>query len=252
MAKRRKRRIPVPRPVERGLDTALDAALAIQRPVVLAYLERVRRRHPDMTPADVVKQLERAYLGAVIGIGGASGAAAAVPGVGTAAALATGAAEITAFVSASAMYVLALAELHGLPVSDPQVRRALVLSVLVGEEGTVAALEAGAVRTPRWAEVLARPAGPGKDGKERISAINARLARLLLHRMGARQGALLFGRALPLGIGAAVGAGGNAALARGAIATARRAFGPPPAQLPPRVVDAQVQLREPAGGRRPA
>jgi len=251
-AQRRRRRLPVPRPVERGLDAALDTALTIQRPVVLAYLDRVQRRHPGRTPADVVRQLERGYLTAVIGIGGASGAAAAVPGVGTAAALATGAAEITAFVTASAMFVLALAELHGLPVSDPEVRRALVLSVLVGEEGTVVALQNGAARTPRWAEVLARPAGPGKDGKERIGGINAHLAKLLLHRMGTRQGALLFGRALPLGIGAAVGAGGNAALARGAIAAARRAFGPPPDRFPPRVVDAPVQLREPAAGRRPA
>jgi hypothetical protein len=210
-----------------------------------------------MTPAELVRQLERRYLAAVIGIGGASGAAAAVPGAGTATAVATGAAEITAFVSASAMFVLALAELHGLPVSDPEVRRALVLSVLVGEEGTVAALESGAARAPRWAEVLARPVGSGKDGahesrKERIGGINARLGKLLLHRVGARQGALLFGRALPLGIGAAVVAGGNAALARGAIATARRAFGPPPDRFPPRVVDAPAPVREPAGGRRPA
>ena len=253
MAKRRKHRprIPVPRPVERGLDAALDGALAIQRPVVLAYLDRVRRRHPALTPADVVRQLERRYLAAVVGIGGASGAAAAVPGVGTAAAVATGAAEITAFVSASAMFVLALAELHGLPVSDPEVRRALVLSVLVGEEGAVAALETGAARTPRWAEVLARPAGAGQDGKERIGGINARLGQLLLRRMGTRQGALLLGRALPLGIGAAVGAGGNAALARGAIATARRAFGPPPLRFPPRVVDAPVRVRAAATGSRP-
>src|SRR3954447_4690898 len=102
-----KRRIPVPAPVERVLDSALDKALSIQRPAILKYLEHVRRQ--DMTPAEVQRQLERRYLAAVVGIGGASGAAAAVPGTGTAASLAAGAAEITAFVSATAMYVLALA-----------------------------------------------------------------------------------------------------------------------------------------------
>jgi len=56
-------------------------------------------------------------------------------------------------------------------------------------------------------------------------------------RFGARQGALLVGRALPLGIGAGIGAAGNAALARGAISTARRAFGPPPDLFPARVID---------------
>src|SRR5258708_4410011 len=107
MADTPKRRVPVPASVEHALDTALDKALTIQRPMVQSYLARVRRKNPDLPPAQLVEQLERRYLAAVVGIGGASGAAAAVPGVGTAAAIASGAAEITAFVSASAMFVLA-------------------------------------------------------------------------------------------------------------------------------------------------
>jgi hypothetical protein len=229
-AKRAARRIPVPASLERVLDSALDKALAVQRPVVLRYLDLLRRR--EMTPAEVQRQLERRYLAAVVGIGGASGAAAAVPGAGTAAAVATGAAEITAFVSATAMYVLALAELHALPVSDPEVRRALVVSVMVGEGGQ-AVLQGAGVAEKHWAQVFAR-ATP----REKVAGVNPHLARLLISRFGARQGALLLGRALPLGIGAAIGAGGNAALARAAIATARKAFGPPPTRFPPRVVDA--------------
>jgi hypothetical protein len=212
------------------LDAALDRALTIQRPVVLAYLDRVRRR-PGLTPGEVVQQLERSYLAAAVAIGGASGAAAAAPGVGTAAAVAAGAAEITAFVSATAMYVLALAELHALPVSDPEVRRALVMSVLVGETG-VPALAGAAGSEARWAMIIAR-----STPRDRITGLNAHLSRLLIRRVGPRQGILLFGRALPLGIGAAIGAGGNAALARTAIAVARKAFGPPPASFPPRVID---------------
>ncbi len=231
MAKPPKRRVPVPASVERALDAALDKALTIQRPMVQSYLERVRRKNPDRSPAELVELLERRYLAAVVGIGGASGAAAAVPGAGTAAVLASGAAEITAFVSASAMFVLALAELHGIPVSDPEVRRALVVSVLVGE-GAVPAIDAAAHGAAHWADVLAR-ATP----REKIAGINSHLSRLLLRRLGTRQGALLFGRALPLGIGAAIGAGGNAALARSAIATARKAFGPAPDRLPARVID---------------
>ena len=100
----RKRRIPVPPPVERALDTALDRALAVQRPVVLAYLDRVRAGKPHATPAEVVELLERRYVAAVIGIGAASGGVAAVPGVGTATSVAAGAAEITAY-TATAMEV---------------------------------------------------------------------------------------------------------------------------------------------------
>ena len=79
------RRVPAPPAVERMLDVALDKALTVQRPAVQAYLERVRHKNPDMTPAEVVRQLEHRYLAAVVGIGGASGAAAVLPGAGTAA-----------------------------------------------------------------------------------------------------------------------------------------------------------------------
>ena len=227
----RRRRIPVPESLERTLDGALDKALTIQRPLVLGYLERVRARRPDLSPAMVIAQLERRYLTTVAGIGAASGGAAAVPGVGTATSIAAGAAEITAFVSATAMYVLALAELHGVPVSDPEVRRALVLGVLVGSGGE-SAIESGELATKHWAKVINRP-----DGKGRLGGINSRLGHLLVSRFGARQGALLIGRALPMGIGAGVGAVGNLALARAAISAARRAFGPAPATFPARVVD---------------
>jgi hypothetical protein len=231
MAKSDKRLVPVPPGVERALDAALDKALEVQRPVVQNHIDRMRHRRPGMTPAQLVVALERRYLAAVVGIGGASGAAAAVPGVGTMATIATGAAEITGFVSASAMYVLALAELHGIPVSDPDVRRALVVSVLVGDGG-VAALQGIAAGEAHWAQVLAR-----STPKEKIAGVNSYLGRLLLRRLGTRQGALLLGRALPLGVGAAIGAGGNAALARAAISSARKAFGPAPAKFPPRVID---------------
>jgi len=222
----------VPTSVERALDAALDKAIAIQRPVVVAYLERVRAKRPDASPAQVIEQLERRYLGAVVGIGGASGAAAALPGVGTGAAVATGAVEIAGFVSATAMYVLAVAEVHGIPVSDPEFRRALVLAVLLGE-GATAALEGTASQAPHWAQVIGRA-----TSKEKVAGVNAKLAKLVLTRFGAKQGALLVGRALPLGIGAGIGAVGNAALARGAIASGRRAFGPAPLTMAPRVIDA--------------
>jgi hypothetical protein len=227
-----KRRIPVPRRAERLLDAALDRAMAIERPLVLAYLDRLRAKNPHASPAEIVTMLEKHYRTAATAIGAASGGTAAVPGIGTATSIATGGAEIAAFVSATAMYVLALAELHQVPVSDPEVRRALVLGTLVGTAGerAIADVQKGG---STWAHVLNRP-----DQKGRIHGVNSRLARLLLTRFGARQGALLFGRALPMGVGAGIGAAGNAALAKGAITAARRAFGSAPERFPPRIVDA--------------
>jgi hypothetical protein len=213
------------------LDVALDKALLVERPAVLAYLNRVQSRNPRVSPDRVVRQLERRYLAAVTGIGAAAGAAAVLPGAGTGTSLASGAAEVTGFISATATFVLALAELHSLPVSDPEVRRALVVAVLVG--GTAeTVLDVGEAGGSHWARVLA--ARGSRDG---LRGLDEHLARLLLARFGTRQGALLVARALPLGVGAGIGAIGNAAIARAAIVTAREAFGPPPERLPPRVID---------------
>jgi hypothetical protein len=235
-----RRTVHVPGSVERALDVALDKALAIQRPAVLAYLDRARARRAGATPAQLIGQLERRYRVAVVGIGAACGGVAAVQGVGTASSIAAGAAEITAFVSATALYVLAVAEIHGVPVSDPEVRRALVLAALVGE-GAVTAIGAATDDGAHWAHVIGR-----SSSREKIMGMNGRLAHLLVTRFGARQSALLLGRALPMGIGAGIGAAGNAALARSAIRAAGRAFGPAPRIFAPRIVDvspARPELR---------
>ncbi len=233
MAKRRA--VALPGFVEDALDAALDKALHVQRPVVVAYLDRVRARRRDAGPADVIRLLERRYLAAVTAVGAASGGAAAVPGAGTGASLASAALEISAFTEATALFALAMAEVHDLRIDDPQVRRALVLAVLLGDTGVEVAEIAAADAGSRWAQVVARRAP-----EETIRRVNHALSRHFMTRFGSKQGALALGRALPLGIGAGIGAAGNVALGRGAISAARRMFGPPPKSLPPRVIDAEV------------
>ena len=229
------RPVPLPGYVEGMLDSALDKALRVQRPVITAYLNRVRERRPEATPADVVRSLERRYLAAVTAIGVASGGVAAVPGTGTGASLATVALEVSAFVEATALFALAMAEVHDLRIDDPEIRRAFVQAILLGEAGTEAAEIAAAHAGSRWGQILARRSPDGS-----IKRINHTLKRHLFARFGTKHGALALGRALPLGIGAGIGAAGNAALGRGAISTARRMFGPPPDRLPPRIIDGKA------------
>lgn len=225
-------RLPVPAQLERALDVALERALTTQRRPVIAYVRRLRRR---LSPEQAVARLDRRYLAGVAGIGAASGGVAALPGVGTAAALASGVAEVAAFVEATAVYVTGLAEIYGLGVDDPEVRRTLVLGIVLGDAGAVAIEAAGAAET-RWAQVIAR----GVVGRESIGRVNKLLLGQFVRRFGTRQGALLIGRALPFGVGAGIGALGNAAFGRAAIRSARRAFGPPPQLWPPPVIDGRV------------
>jgi hypothetical protein len=176
-----------------------------------------------------------------VGTGAVSGGAAALPGVGTATSVAATGAEVAAFLSATAMFVLALAEVHDIPAHDPQVRRAMVLTVLLGDVGE-AALAGGEVEAKHWARAL------GRTGSRDLTALTTNATNLFLARFGAKQGALIMGRALPFGIGAGFGAAGNAAIGSSVVRSARRAFGPAPARFPDPVIEVESPPAAGAGG----
>ncbi|HTF45928.1 MAG TPA: hypothetical protein VK735_00615 [Pseudonocardia sp.] len=210
----------------RVLHAAVERALRIQQPAVAAHITRVRRNKPDATPAEVIAGLDKQYLITVGGLGAASGGTAFVPGVGTGVALATGAAEAIAALDASVLYTLAVAEVHGLRIEDVDRRRALVLAIVLGEGGAKLMQKVTGGARP-WANELVDALPVPKLGP-----INQTLMRWFFKRYLARQGALAFGRALPLGVGAVIGAVGNLAVARSVIRSSERAFGPPPSSWP--------------------
>ena len=116
------------------LSQIIERGSLVQGPAITAYVDRLRQHSPDALPADVVKKLEKHYLAAVMASGAAVGSAAAFPGIGTLAALSAVAGETAVFLEATAVYVLALAEVYGIPADHRERRRALVLAVLVGDE----------------------------------------------------------------------------------------------------------------------
>ena len=110
----------------------LDKALAVQRPVVLAHIRSVRLRHPDATPAELVRILERRYLFAVTGGGAAVGAAAVIPAVSTPVALALSGVETVGFLETTALFAQSVAEVHGIHVENPDRARLLVMTLMLG------------------------------------------------------------------------------------------------------------------------
>ncbi|MBO0876703.1 MAG: hypothetical protein J2P19_25275 [Pseudonocardia sp.] len=206
----------------RMLKAAVERALRIQQPTIAAHVAKIRRDNPDATPAEVIASLDKQYLLAAGGLGAAAGGAAFFPGIGTAASLAAGAAEVVALLDASVLYTLAMAEVHGQPMRDVERRRALVLAIILGEGGA-ALMRKATGRSKNWAQDLANTVPLAKLGP-----INQILVRWLIKRFVVRQGALALGRALPFGAGAVIGATGNVAIARSVIRSAERAFGPPP------------------------
>ena len=69
-----------PRP---ALTTTLDNVLRMQRPLALSIVKKLREAHPNETPAQIHKRLDRNYLRDITAIGGVTGASAFVPGIGT-------------------------------------------------------------------------------------------------------------------------------------------------------------------------
>ena len=59
---------------------ALTKALTFQNPVARRNFERLRRVHPNDSPAELERRLSKYYLTTVASSGGAMGAAGAVPG----------------------------------------------------------------------------------------------------------------------------------------------------------------------------
>lgn len=213
----------------RVLSQILERSARAQAPAVKAYVGRLRRTHPDATPADIVAKLEKRYLAAVMASGAAVGSAAAFPGIGTLAALSAVAGETLVFLEATSVFVLAVAEVHGIPLEQRERRRTLVLAVLVGDEskGAIADLLGAGRTSGAWltegAELLPLPA---------LSQLNTRLMRYFVKRYTIKRSAMAFGKLLPVGIGAAVGGGGNRMMGKKIVNNARRAFGPAPSRWP--------------------
>ncbi|MBF6299415.1 hypothetical protein IU459_17970 [Nocardia amamiensis] len=210
---------------EKTVVELLDTGSRLQAPAVAKYVDRIRRSHPDETPAQIIERLEKQYLLAVTGSGGAVGATAALPGVGTIAAVAAVSAETTFFMEASAVFTLAVAAVHGISPQDQEQRRALVLAVVLGESGMEIVQKTVGTSAKNWGTVFANRI-PG------LSSMNDSLLKRFIIRFITKRAALMAGKVLPAGIGAVIGGAGNRALGKATVTNARNAFGPPPVVWP--------------------
>jgi len=237
----------------------LDRVLAVQRPVVVAHLRSIRLRHPDADNAQIVRMLERRYLTAVTTGGAAVGATAVVPGIGTGMTLALSGVETVGFLEATALFAQSLAELHGIRVDTPDRARALVLTLMLGSEGVDLVSQwarqasgKGVSRDRYWGELITKSLP-----RAAVGPLVDRLKSSFIRQFAAKGGASIIGKALPFGIGAAIGGTGNHLLGRRVLVNSRRAFGIPPVRYPveleprpgaARVEHSAVRLARRAGG----
>lgn len=209
-----------------ALERALDKAIAIPARSIEDNVLRMRRDRPGADTAELVELAAERFRTESGLTSAAVGASAALPAVGTGTAAALTVGQTTVFLASAVKYVLTVAELQGLRVVTPERRRALVLSALMGRDGSEAIQGSLGLSTLYWAaQALAQMPLPT------VRSINAQLVKRLARRSAVRGGALALGRLIPFGIGAAIGWSGGRALANQIIEGTHAALGPAPEEI---------------------
>lgn len=212
----------------------LEKAIGIQQSPVAGYVARLRRGRPDAPPAEIIAVLEKQYLAAVTGTGAAVGGVAAAPGVGTVVALTLSGGATAVFLEVTALFALAVAEVHGIRVEDIERRRTLVLAVVLGERGAKLVEQVAGRTGQPWGDLL-----PEALPTSSITGVNKTLGRWFLTRYARKQAAAAIGRVSPFGLGVVIGAAGNRAFGRMVVNTSRRVFGSAPTTFADGVSPAQ-------------
>ncbi|MEX3610533.1 di- and tripeptidase [Rothia sp. LK2588] len=216
-----------------ALTKSLDTVLRVQRPLVLAMVKNLREKHPNDTPAQLAARLESQYLRDVTVGGGAIGASAFVPGIGTATSVGLSALAVGGYLERTAIFAQSIAELHGVPLENPEAARTVVMGIMLGEDGAglmntlMAQSSKASGITNKWALMTGKQQESGK-----IFSVERTIRNMFVKRFLTRQSGALLGRALPFGIGAVVGGGANLALGRKVVESAKEAFGELPVTFP--------------------
>ncbi|MDN6300432.1 MAG: hypothetical protein L0J68_09145 [Micrococcaceae bacterium] len=214
-------------------QSMLSKLLSVQRPVALAYVRSLRRKNPEATPEELIKIIRRHYLTLTTSGGAAVGATAAVPGLGTTAALGVATAETAGFLEGTALFAQAISEIHGLPVQDANRANALVLGLMLGKDGKNLVQrfnkQAGGTESmfSEWGSTVTKqlPAPV-------VDLLLRKLRKTFIRKFAARAGGSLVGRLLPFGIGAIIGGVVNARMSRKVANEAKEAFGATPTIFP--------------------
>jgi hypothetical protein len=131
-------------------------------------------------------------------------------------------AEGLAFINATVLYILARGDIQGIAIEDVERRRMLILAIMLGDAGATGVATVAERTAQHWARQVVK-AIP----YEKVLAINKFLGKNFVTKYGTKQGIIVLGRVIPLGIGAVIGAAANGLISQGIISASDQAFGPP-------------------------
>ncbi len=175
-----------------------------------------------------VIQLERRYVRHLVGAGMAVGVGSAVPGAGVTTFLGLSAAELAWTTTRSAELIMAVGAVYGFTDAGVDERRNWILAVMADGDGA-------AVQFAQLAGNASRTSMSNRLKGRGLRWANSFLSKRFLARYGSSRALAAAGKALPFGIGAAMGGASNYAVARTVTRQARELFesiAPPPLALP--------------------
>lgn len=195
---------------ERWLSV-IDAAMKVQTPLAHRYVEQQRAKHPEDTPRQLLERVTGRFTNLMTLTGAGIGGVAALPGLGTAAALGLTIGEGVSFAEACAFLTLAAAEIHDVDMSDRNTRRLVLMGVLSGERGTEIIAKAMGKQGLQWNAVL------GGGGGFLPGLVSKQISRYVRRRVVARTSKLWLGRLLPFGVGAVIGGFGARSVSKSVV-----------------------------------
>lgn len=199
----------IPEPVLAALGKAMVEG--VDRAVAKRWqraLDRAAKTHGSTEQR--LADLRRSFQKELTTAGAATGAAAATPGLGTAAAASWLTADVGWLALRSTDLIMTIAAIHGHTDSTPEQRRAWVLAIFAF--GDTAAVEF----TSLVDKANLNPTGVSgaKMPLEVIERVNQTLGAHVLAKYGTRRGIATVGRLLPFGVGAVIGGGANYTMTR--------------------------------------
>lgn len=208
-----------------AFQRAVLAAMRAQRPLVIANLRRLTKKYPQDSPGELAEGISRRYIASLATTGAAAGGVGAVPGIGTATSLGASFGAAVGFLELTALYAQTIAELAGFHTKDDKESQALVMTIMLGEEGRQL-LQQAATTQPGTRFGTLGPAAWVASGitgltERAFSSLANRFMRTLVRGEAIR----FMGRLVPFGIGAGIGGFANRNLARQVVLQTQETFG---------------------------
>ena len=180
-----------------GVDKAIDSKWQPAK-------DRAARLTGD-TLDEKVKAITSTYARELGTVGGAAGAVAAVPAVGTSAAIAGSVAEFGYFAFRAGELILTIGALHGHEDATIEEQRAAILCVLAFGDGASKAFNtlAGEFGRKLGKKAVARVPSSA------LRSFNRKVGGTIVTKYGEKRGLIVLGRLAPMGIGIVIGGGAN-------------------------------------------